>query len=83
MTPEKKKFGAALLQDKRPRAFVSLALNKTKTRYAQVEKELLAVVFRLENSNGYTSGRPSHVQSDHKPLKMIANKPLYKAPRRL
>ena len=78
-----KGLGAALLQDERPIAFASRALTDTETRYAQIEKELLAVVFGLERFNVYTFGRPVAVQSDHKPLEMIVSKPLYKAPKRL
>ena len=55
-------------------------MTETETRYAQIEKEILAVLFGLEKFNTYTYGRPIHVQSDHKTLEMIVNKPLYKAP---
>ena len=78
-----KGLGAALLQDDKPIAFASRALTDTETRYAQIEKELLAVLFGLERFNAYTFGRPVFVQSDHKPLEMIVNKLLYKAPKRL
>ena len=39
--------GAALLQEGQPNACVNRALPETKTRYAQIEKEMLAVVFTL------------------------------------
>jgi hypothetical protein len=64
-----KGLGAALIQDGAPIAYASHAL--TETRYAQIEKELLAVIFGLEKFNVYTYGRPVHVQSDHKPLEII------------
>ena len=38
-------IGAALLQDGRPIAFASKALTETEQRYANIERELLAVVF--------------------------------------
>ena len=41
-------LGAALLQDGKPLAFVSRALTDTETRYAQLEKEMLAVVWSIE-----------------------------------
>ena len=41
-----KGLGAALLQDGKPVAFASRALTDTETRYAQFEKELLAIVLR-------------------------------------
>jgi hypothetical protein len=43
----------------------------TETRYAQNEKELLAVILGLEKFNVYTYGRPVHVQSDHKALEIV------------
>ena len=42
-----KGLGAALLQDGKPVAFARRALTDTKTRYAQIEKELLAIVFSV------------------------------------
>ena len=52
--------------------------------YAQIEKELLAVVFACERFHQYTYyGRDIIVQSDHKPLEAITNKPLACATRRL
>ena len=37
--------GAVLTQNGQPLAFASRALSDTETRYAQIEKELLSVVF--------------------------------------
>ena len=76
-------LGAALLQKGRPIAYASRSLTDTETRYAQLEKECLAIVFALERFHQYTFGRRTIVHSDHKPLEMIVRKPLYKAPRRL
>ena len=39
--------GAALLQEGKPLAFTSRALTDPETRYAKIEKEMLAVVFAL------------------------------------
>ena len=36
--------------------------------YAQIENELLAVVFGMERFNQYKNGRMVFVESDHKPL---------------
>ena len=76
-------LGAALLQNGKPVSFASRALTDTETRYAQIEKELLAIVFSCEKFDHFTFGRTVHVQSDHKPLESILNKPLYRAPKRL
>ena len=50
-------LGAALLQNGRPIAYASRALTDTETRYAFVEKEILAVVFAMERFHQYTFGR--------------------------
>lgn len=76
-------LGAVLTQNGQLIAFASRALSDAETRYAQIEKELLAIVFGLEKFHQYTYGRPLTVQSDHKPLEVIYKKPLHRAPKRL
>ena len=77
-------LGAALLQNGLPVAYSSRALTSAETNYAQIEKELLAIVFACEKSDQYVYGRDKmHVQSDHKPLEVIFKKPLVTAPKRL
>lgn len=76
-------LGAAILQQGKPVAYASRALTDVETQYAQIEKELLAVVFGLEKFHQYTYGRDVKVQSDHKPLEIIMKKPLHIAPKRL
>ena len=78
-----KGLGAALMQNGQPIAFASRALTDPETRYAQIEKEMLAVVFALQKFDQYVYGRSVTVQSDHKPLPTISNKPLRSAPKRL
>ena len=78
-----KGLGAALLQKGQPIAFASRALTDAETRYAQIEKEMLAVVFSLQKFDQYVYGRKTTVLSDHRPLEAIAKKPLRSAPRRL
>ena len=63
-----------LLQDGLPIAYASRRLTETEHRYAQIEKELLAVVFGLSRVDQYTYGRCVEVQSDHKPLESIVRK---------
>jgi len=77
-------LGAALLQNGQPVAYASRALTSAETRYAQIEKELLAIVFACDHFEAYIYGRDQvHVETDHKPLVSIVLKPLDKAPSRL
>ncbi|KAK3735475.1 hypothetical protein QZH41_007907 [Actinostola sp. cb2023] len=77
----KKGLGAALLQKGQPIAYASRALTDTETRYAQREKEMLAVVYALQKFDQYAYGRHVTIQSDHKPLQAIAKKPLRSTPK--
>ena len=76
-------LGALLLQDNKPIAYASRALTDPETRYAQIEKELLAVVFAFKRFHQYVYGKEVKVESDHKPLESITKKPLSAAPPRL
>ena len=77
-------LGAALLQGGQPVAYASRALTTTETRYAQIEKELLAIVFACDHFEAYVFGRECvNVETDHQPLVSIVTKPLNKAPNRL
>ena len=76
-------LGATIMQENQPIAYASKALTDTETRYAQIEKELLSVIFGLERFHQYTYGRTVQVRSDHKPLESILKKPLHAAPKRL
>ena len=69
-------LGSCLLQEGKPVAFASRALSTAETHYAQIEKELLAIVFACEKFYYYIYGRQVAVQSDHKPLEAIFQKPL-------
>ena len=64
-------LGAALLQNGKPLDFRSRMLTPTEERYAQIEKEMLAVVFALEKFNDYTFGRKTTIYTDHQPLVSI------------
>ena len=76
-------LGGVLLQDQRPVAYASRSLTDAESRYAQIEKELLAVQFSLEHFNQYTYGKRVTIESDHKPLEAIVKKALASAPPRL
>ncbi|XP_068243843.1 uncharacterized protein [Palaemon carinicauda] len=75
--------GSVLLQCGKPIAFASRALSETENRYAQIEKETLAIVFSLRKFHEYVYGRKVIVESDHKPIASIVLKPLCNARKRL
>lgn len=77
-------LGACLMQDNLPVCYASKALNRTEQNYAQIEKELYACVFACEKFYMYIYGRHNvTIETDHKPLVNIINKPLVNAPPRL
>lgn len=76
-------LGAVLLQEDKPIAFASRTLTKTETRYAQIEKEMLAILFACRRFEQYIVGKKNLVQSNHKPLENIYKKALCTAPKRL
>ena len=65
-------LGAVLLQKQqdqwRPIAFSSRSLSETELRYAQIEKEALALTWALEKFSEYTLGKVIQLETDHKPL---------------
>lgn len=76
-------IGAVIMQDEKPVAYGSRALTDCQRRYAQIEKELLAIVYGCEKFHQYVYGKEILVESDHKPLESIFKKPLHQAPMRL
>lgn len=76
-------LGAALWQCGKPVAYASRSLSDTERKYAQIEKEMLGVLYGLEKFHHYTYGRSTQVITDHKPLVNITLKPLSRSPRRL
>lgn len=48
---------AVCLQNDKPVAFASRALTETESRYAQIEKELLAAVYVCSKFHHYINGR--------------------------
>jgi len=69
-------LGAAILQNRKPIEYASHSLTDTETRYTQIEKDILAIVFALEHFNQYRFGQHVHIENNHKPLEMIVLKPL-------
>ena len=76
-------LGACILKQSHSIAYASRSLSPNECQYAQIEKELLAIVFGMEKFEGYTYGRKVHVNTDHKPLDSIMKKSLLSAPKRL
>lgn len=77
-------LGCVLLQEGRIVSSASRCLTKSEIRYAQIEKELLAIVFATERFNQYIyGGKTTVVNSDHKPLVNIFKQDLDKATARL
>lgn len=76
-------LGAILLQNNKPYAYASSAMTSTQQNYAQIEKELLAICFGVNKYHQYIYGSKFTVETDHKPLISIFNKPLNSCPARL
>ena len=72
-----------LMQQGRPIAYASRALTPTETRYAQIEKETLSIVFSLDKFHQYVFARKTTVFNDHKPIEALVKKPMHRAPIRL
>lgn len=77
-------LGVAIFQEDGVVGYASRTLTATEKNYAQIEKELLAIVFGCIRFDQLIVGNPKvTVRTDHKPLITIFNKPLLSAPRRL
>ena len=76
-------LGATLIQEGRPLAYASKALTPTEVNYAQIEKEMYAILFGAKRFYQFVYGRHVVVQTDHKPLVAIKKKSLHAAPARL
>ena len=79
----KRGLGTYLIHNGQPITFASKSLTDTETRYTNIERELLNIIFTCQWFNTYVLGRPFTVESDHKPLEMIHQKSLASAPPRL
>ena len=73
-----------MMQNGQPVANVSQALSSAEIRYAQIEKELLVVLFACYHFDAYIYERSRvNIETNHKPLESIVLKPLNDAPKRL
>ena len=78
-----KGLGTCIIQDGQPIAFASKSLMDTKTHYANIKRELLAIVYGCEKFHTYLYRRTFIMETDHKPLEMISLKNLTVAPAHL
>lgn len=69
-------LGSCLMQQGKPIAYASRSLTSAERNYAQIEKELLAIVFACTKFCHYIYGTSTLVLSDHKPLEAIFKKPI-------
>ena len=68
----------------KPISFASRALTTTEQRYAQIEKEALAVTWSCERFSDYLLGKTFHINTDHKPLvPLLSTKSLEELPVRI
>ena len=63
-----------------PIVYASRALQPYETRYAQIEKEILSVVFGTEHFHEYLYGCHFTVYNDHQPVKSIFSKSIIDCP---
>ena len=72
------------MQNGQPIYYASRALTDNETRYAQIEKELLAIVWSCHKFDQYIYGRDVlHVDSEHEPLQAVVKKPIHQSPKHL
>lgn len=89
LTCDASKFGlgAACMQlhdgQQLPVSYASRTMTPAEQRYAQIEKELLAVVFACSRFKDYILGNTFTIETDHQPLVTILNKPIHAASSRL
>lgn len=71
-------LGCCLLQDNKPISFASRSLTRAEQNYAQIEKEMLSIIFACQKFHFYAYGRTVTVVNDHKPLSGIMSKELHR-----
>ena len=67
-------------REDQPIAFARKSLKDAETRYANIKRELLAIVFACQHFRTYLLRRSFVAESDHKLLVMIAMKNLVNVP---
>lgn len=67
-------LGCVIVQNGHPVAYASRTLSKSEQKWAQIEKELLAIVFSCQRFHYFLYGREFTVESDHKPLETLVKR---------
>ena len=75
-------LGVVLLQQQdddkwRPVTFASRSMNETELRYAQIEKDALALTWAIEKFSEYVLGKVVCLETDHKPLILLLGQTYY------
>lgn len=70
----KDRLGCVLIQNGHPVVFVSRTLSKSGRKWAQIEKELLQIVFTCQRFHYLLYGREFTIESDHKPLEALVKR---------
>ena len=78
-----KGLGACMIQNGQPVSYASKSLTDTESRYSNIEREMLGVVFALTRFHQYTYGRAVTVVTDHKPLESLNKRNINDCPARL
>ena len=76
-------LGAVLMQNEEPVLFISRKLKDPETRYSQIEREFLAIVFAMHRFKTFVLGTKVTVQTDNKPLITFFKKAIDKLPLRI
>ena len=82
-------LGAVLLQQQddgkmHPVAYASRAMSETERRYAQIEKEALAITWACDRFSDYLIGLHFQIETDHKPLvPLLGSKDISELPARI
>ena len=71
------------MQRGQPVAYASRSMTATEVNYAQIEKEMLAILLAVERFEQCMYGRPVKIETDDKPLESIFRKSLLSALKRL
>ena len=76
-------LGATILQNERLVACASCKLTDTESRYSQIEREFLTIMFGVHRFRQLLLGHPFAITTDHKPLLSFFKKPIDSLPLRI